>query len=53
MTILRLGSHTQTVAGLECRANGGLHALARYQVEAEASQDHCQDRLEFHHGKRA
>src|SRR5256885_12590105 len=52
MTILRLGSHPQTISRLECRADGGLHPLARYQVEAEALEEHCQDRLEFHHGKR-
>src|SRR2546421_10749568 len=52
MAVLRLGSHSQTVSGLECGANGRLHPLARHQVEAEALEEHCQDRLEFHHGKR-
>src|SRR5437660_4482987 len=52
MTILRVGSHPQTIFRLEGRANGGLHPLASYQVEAEALEEYCQDRLEFHHGKR-
>src|SRR5438105_15631287 len=52
MTVLRVGSHTQTVPGLKCCAHPRLYPLTRYQVEAEALENHCQYRLEFHHGKR-